>query len=176
MAIKEPTGKVEVVPGISYYGKTFLRGEVFPINQKKRAIEYSRQRFTEYKEKVYILLVQEQHYLTLWYENPEVTPLPARNNEDFSDFISTVDLNQLVLKMRSKGGVTLKTRRRGFRTFRECFSGPEGINWIQKHLSIARNDAIRLGERLLQEKWLFPLTNHPGSFQSSESLYRFRSD
>ncbi len=176
VARKDQRGKVEVMPGIAYYGKIFVRGEIFPISQKNRAIAYSRQRFTEYQEQVYILLVEEKDRLTLWYENAEVTLLSSENNQYFSDFISTIDLNQLVFKMRGKEGVPRKHRRRGFRTFRQCFSGREAVNWLQQHFQISREDAIRLGERLLQNNFLSPLTINVKSFQDGEALYRLSAD
>lgn len=176
VAKRDPTGKVEVIPGISYYGKVFVRGEIFPLSQRNRAIEYSRQKFSEYKEKVYILLVEEKDRLTLWYENSEVTELSSSNNEYFTDFIATIDLTQLVFKMRGKQGVPRKKRRRGFRTFRESFSGREAVNWLQQYLQISREDAIRLGERLLDNYFLSPLTINIRSFQDGEVLYRFTAD
>ncbi|MFP4132986.1 MAG: DEP domain-containing protein [Halothece sp.] len=176
VARKDQTGKVEVIPGIAYYGKFFVRGEIFSLSQKNRAIAYSRQRFSEYQEQVYILLVEEKDRLTLWYENSEVTPLSSENNQYFTDFISTIDLNQLVFKMRSKEGVKRTNRRRGFRTFRKCFSGREAVNWLQQYLQISREDAIRLGERLLNHNLLSPLTINVKSFQDRELLYRFTAD
>jgi hypothetical protein len=170
------TGKVEVIPGIAYQGKIFIRGEIFPIREKERAIAYSRQQFSYYQEQVYILLVEDNDRLTLWYENSEVTPLPANEHQSFSDFISTIDLKQLVFQMRGEQGITMKTRRRGLRTFRQCFSAREAVHWLQKHLQISHQDAIRLGQRLLKENWIYPLTSNTNTFQNGDVLYRFRFD
>jgi len=175
VARKVQNGEVEVIPGIAYYGKVFVRGETFPITQKTRAIEYSRQRFTEYKEQVYILIVEDQDRLTLWYENSEVTRLASENSEYFSDFISSIDLKQLVTQMRSSSNLVTKTKRRGFRTFRDCFSARDAINWLEYNLQISRADAIRLGQRLLQENWIVPLTNNSLSFQEGDVLYNFET-
>jgi hypothetical protein len=175
VARKVQNGEVEVIPGIAYYGKVFVRGETFPITQKTRAIEYSRQRFTEYQEQVYILIVEDQDRLTLWYENSEVTRLASENSEYFSDFISSIDLKQLVTQMRSSSNLVTKTKRRGFRTFRDCFSARDAINWLEYNLQISRADAIRLGQRLLQENWIVPLTNNSLSFQEGDALYNFET-
>ena len=165
---------VEIIPGIGYCGKHFIRGETFPIAQKKRAIEFSRQRFVEYHEQVYILIIEEPDKLTLWYESAEVTRLASDQNQFFSDFISSLDLDQLVSEMCSEGGVSLKTRRRGLKTFRRCFSAQEAVNWLQGHLQISRADAIRVGERLLKENWLKSLTNNSSSFIRGDALYSFQ--
>lgn len=170
------TGKVEVIPGIRYQGKMFIRGEIFPLSQKKRAIEYSRQRFTYYQEKVYILIVEEKDCLTLWYENSEVTQVPSQKNKRFPDFISTIDLKQLVWNMRGEKGIPMKTRRRGLRTFRQCFSGREATHWLQQYLHLSHSDAVRLGERLVKENWLSPISSNAASFQEGDVLYRFRGD
>lgn len=169
-------GEVEVIPGIAYYGKLFVRGEIFPIHQKMRAIEYSRQRFTEYEEQVYILIVEEADRLTLWYETTEVTPLATEDGQYFSDYISSIDLKQLVKKMRSPIGLPMKTKRRGFRTFRDCFSARDAINWLENNLQISRADAIRLGDRLRQENWIIPLNNQSLPFQESDALYRLATE
>lgn len=176
VARRNQSGEVEVIPGIAYYGKVFIRGEIFPIHQKMRAIEYSRQRFTEYEEQVYILIVEEEDRFTLWYENTEVTPLVTEKGEYFSDYISSIDLKQLVKKMRSPTGLQTKTKRRGFRTFRECFSAREAINWLEKDLQISRADAIRLGERLLKENWILPLSNQSLTFERGDTLYSFSTE
>lgn len=176
VARRNQSGEVEVIPGIAYYGKLFVRGEIFPINQKMRAIEYSRQRFTEYEEQVYILIVEEADRLTLWYENTEVTRLATEEGKYFSDYISSIDLKQLVKKMHSPKGLPTKSKRRGFRTFRECFSAREAINWLEKDLQISRSDAIRLGNRLLQESWIIPLNNQSLPFQEGDTLYSFTTE
>ncbi|AFZ43125.1 pleckstrin/ G-protein interacting- domain protein [Halothece sp. PCC 7418] len=171
VAHQNQKGEQEVIPGIAYYGKLFLRGEIFPISQKNRAIEYSRQRFTEYEEQVYILIVEEADRLTLWYESSEVTRLASDESEYFSDFISSIDLKQLVGKMRL--GLPTKTKRRGLRVFRDCFLAREAINWLEYELQISRADAIRLGQRLVKEDWIVPLTNNSLSFQDGDTLYNF---
>jgi len=173
LARRAQNGEVEVIPGIAYYGKVFVRGEIFPISQKTRAIEYSRQQFTEYEEQVYILIVEEDDRLTLWYENSEVTRLASNKDEYFSDFISSIDLKQLVAKMNSATGLPTQTKRRGFRTFRDCFSARDAIDWLEHDLQINRTDAIRLGQRLLQENWIVPLTHHSLPFQEGDALYNF---
>jgi len=166
--------KAEIIPGIAYCGKHFIRGETFPITQKKRAIEFSRQRFVEYHEQVYILIIEESDQITLWYESAEVTRLPSDQNQYFSDFISSLDLPQLVSEMSSQEGIPLKTRRRGLKTFRQFFSGRQAINRLQKYLQISRRDAIRVGQRLLRENWLTSLTNNSSSLMEGDALYRFR--
>ncbi|MDR9403168.1 MAG: DEP domain-containing protein [Halothece sp. Uz-M2-17] len=173
VARRDQNGEVEVIPGIAYYGKVFVRGEIFPISQKTRAIEYSRQRFTEYEEQVYILIVEESDRLTLWYENSDVTRLTSNESEYFSDFISSIDLKQLVGKMRSR--LPTKTKRRGFRVLRDCFSAREVINWLEYELQISRADAIRLGQRLQKEQWIVPLTNNSLPFQDGDALYNFET-
>ncbi len=176
VARQTETEGLQIIPGITYCGKIFVRGEIFPLNQKERAIEYSRQRFVEYQEQVYILIVEETYHLTLWYESSEVTPLTSNQNQYFSDFISTIDLHQLVSQMHSQQGLTLKTRRRGLKTFRKCFSAQEAVHWLQKHLQISQAEAIRLVERLLKEKWLNPLTHQSFSFKEGNALYTFHID
>lgn len=171
VARRTQKGQVEVIPGIAYYGKIFVRGEIFPLSQKARAIEYSRQRFTEYLEQVYILIIEESDRLTLWYESSDVTRLASDESEYFSDFISSIDLRQLVVKMRSN--LPTKTKRRGFRMFRDCFSARDLVNWLEYELQISRADAIRLGDRLRKENWIVPLTNQSLSFQEGDALYNF---
>jgi len=164
------------MPGIVYQGKIFIRGEIFPIREKKRAIAYSRQQFSYYQEQVYILLVEENDRVTLWYENSELTPLSSNNNQFFSDLISSIDLKQLVFQMRGEQGISMRTKRRGLRTFRQCFSAKEAVHWLQHYLQISHRDAIRLGQRLLKENWIYPLNSNTNAFQNGDVLYRFRFD
>ncbi len=168
---REKTGTEQIIPGIVYYGKLFIRGEVFPLSQKKRAIEYSRQQFSYYQEKIYILLVRERDYFALWYENCDVRKLPTVNNEPFPDFVATIDLKQVVFHMRQS--LPQKTIRKGFRRFHNCFSTQDVINWLQTHLNLTHREAMKLGQRLVDHHWLLPLNSYPVRFHKRNHFYQF---
>jgi len=80
LACKTDSG-VEIVPGVSYRQKLYVKGKTFPLSQKQDAIEQSRREFAEKRGLVYILLVIGDDSLTLWYQNDSATLVsPTEDN------------------------------------------------------------------------------------------------
>ena len=78
--------------------------------------------------------------------------------------------------MRSPRGVKIENRSQSFRLpYLRCFVGREAVDWMSTNLSIDRDRAVTLGQRLISDNWLKNLSNqHP--FEDGELFYQFWMD
>ncbi len=62
-----------------------------------------------------------------------------------------VDPNSHTLweQMRSEGGLEVRDRNYRLRTYRRCFVGSEAVDWLVHHQRVSREEAVRLGQRLV---------------------------
>eukprot|EP01122_Echinamoeba_exundans_P016591 TRINITY_DN845_c0_g2_i1.p1 TRINITY_DN845_c0_g2~~TRINITY_DN845_c0_g2_i1.p1 ORF type:complete len:266 (+),score=34.27 TRINITY_DN845_c0_g2_i1:291-1088(+) len=62
-----------------------------------------------------------------------------------------VTFDQLVVKMKDPStGFDVQDRRWRFRKYPNCFVASEAVDWMQKNLGISRQEAVDIGNRLLQ--------------------------
>lgn len=168
--VLQPVGNAtRVVPGAAYRGRLFVKGEVFARDRREEAVQLSRARFEEYGGLVYVLLVDNGQTLTLWYQNDAV-----RRTKVVDDLVAAIELQLLVEQMRSPSGVQVKTRRQGWRSYPGCFLGNEAIAWLRAQLHLSRAEALRLGQRLLEEGWIDHIEGDRG-FEDKPLFYRFRT-
>ena len=53
-----------------------------------------------------------------------------------------------------------------------CFVGNEAVSWLSDRLKISREEAIEVGQRLIDENWIHHVT-HEQPFQDGNFFYRF---
>ncbi|MBC6417985.1 MAG: hypothetical protein GDA44_03920 [Prochloron sp. SP5CPC1] len=56
--------------------------------------------------------------------------------------------------MRDKGGVTVKDRLYFLKKYPRCFVGQEAVEWLKNCLHISTAEALGIGQRLVNEKWI----------------------
>ena len=92
-----------------------------------------------------------------------------------AEVVTNFDLQNVVAKMRNVGGVKIKDRRHLFKIHSNCFVGSEAVEWMVEKLNISREQAIQLGQRLMDEKIIYHVV-HKESFQNANFFYRFYWD
>jgi Domain found in Dishevelled, Egl-10, and Pleckstrin (DEP) len=162
----------EIVSGVNYQGNLFARGNTYPHQQRQAAITEMRRSYLDPEPAVACLLVENGDIVTIWYEDRYIIKVVA----DASDIVTYFNLAQLVEEMRSTKGVKIENRSQSFRLpYLRCFVGREAVDWISTKLSISRPDAVRLGQRLINDNWVKNLSNqHP--FEDSDLFYQFCMD
>jgi Domain found in Dishevelled, Egl-10, and Pleckstrin (DEP) len=162
----------EIVNGVNYQGNLFVRGNSYPQQQRQAAITEMRRNYLDPEPVIACLLVEDGDIVTIWYEDRYITKV-VENAQDIVDYF---DLAQLVTEMRSTTGVKIETRSQSFRLpYLRCLIGREAVDWISTRLSISRPQAVRLGQRLIDESWLKNLSNqHP--FEDADLFYQFCMD
>lgn len=159
----------EILVGIAYRNRLFIAGKSYPLSQKQEAIDYLRQQFAANNGLVYLLLVQDEDKFTLWYENGELEQIEA-------DPVSLFDLQQVAKEMRSpEGGIEIQDRRYRLRVYRLCFTGQSATDWLEQRYQLSRSDAVRLGQRLVSQKWIHHVVDDH-DFKDEYLFYRFYAD
>ncbi len=85
-------------------------------------------------------------------------------------------LTDLVMAMHAEeGGISLKEKRVILKTYTDCFSGVDAINWLLSNLPIRdREEAAQLATRLLDLGYFKSIKDEKKAFRDSESaLYAF---
>ncbi len=86
-----------------------------------------------------------------------------------------IDLATLLQRFRSRTGVAIKDRAYHGVTYPRCFVGAEAVAWLQSGGGLTENQALTLGQRLIDLSLIRHVTNeHP--FKDGNFFYRFRAD
>lgn len=87
--------------------------------------------------------------------------------------IGAVDLQNLCVAMSSpNGGVQVRDRVFRLSRYRDCFVGSEAIDWICAELDIGREQALRLGQRLVSNGMVRHVLNEH-DFEDGYLFYTF---
>ncbi|MEB3337210.1 MAG: hypothetical protein VKJ46_07110 [Leptolyngbyaceae bacterium] len=161
------------LPGVAYQGKLFLKRSSYSKDQGQEAIKRARSAFLEDKGQVLWLVIEDSSDFTLWSQNDQVQVFeePAST----VDPISTLNLEDLVAKMRHVGGIKIQDRWYNLKMYPRCFVGSEAVAWITEHIQLSQAEAIRLGQRLIDEKWIHHVADQQ-PFQDAFFFYRFYWD
>ena len=106
-------------------------------------------------------------YLTNSLNEDELYPLEDR--------LSDSELQGLVKQMRSANGVNIEDRRYRLNIYPACFIGSEAVNWFIEHYNYTREEAIELGQ-ILVERGIIHHVLDQHSFKDSYLFYRFCDD
>ncbi len=165
-------GKKKIVKGIAYQDKLYVKGESYPLDRGRDAIQHSREFFLQHKGKVECLVVEGKRGFTLWYRDDHAKVVKKSKT---TDVVSKVDLRKLVTKMRDIDGISIQDRRYKLNVYDRCFIGSEAVAWFRKKLKISPEQAIKLGQRLIDEDWIHHVLDKQ-SFADDYYFYRFYWD
>ena len=162
----------EIVSGVNYQGNLFARGNAYPQQQRQAAITEMRRSYLDPEPAVACLLVEDGDTVTIWYEDRYIIKIV----ENANDIVTYFNLAQLVEEMRSPQGVKIENRSQSFRLpYPRCAIGREMVDWMSAKLSISRPQAVKLGQRSIDENWLRNLSNQR-PFEDGELYYQFCMD
>lgn len=65
--------------------------------------------------------------------------------------VENIDLDQLISRMKGANGLDIKDRQYHLKTYPNCFTGQEAVEWFQRSFYLSEKDAMRLGRRLIKE-------------------------
>ena len=169
---RQEKGRVETVPGIAYENKLFVKSKSFAKDQKEKAIQRCRDDFAKQNGRILFLVVEEETGFTLWYEDGQVQLAEKPN---LTDARSGINLDLLVANMRNVGGIEIKNRRYNLKIYSRCFVGSEAVSWLTDNLGISKQEAIALGQKLIDKKWIHHVTDDH-QFKDEALFYRFYWD
>ncbi|MGF1496926.1 MAG: mechanosensitive ion channel domain-containing protein [Elainellaceae cyanobacterium] len=102
-------------------------------------------------------------------------PAPARCPAAAPNRRANLDLPALVNLMQAEGGVRVGDRRYRFNIYPACFTGGEAVEWLVQHRGHTREEAVGVGQQLLEQGLIYPVTETAG-FQDGYYFYRFDRD
>jgi hypothetical protein len=168
--ISESDGSDGPTIGITYRGKLFSKIDKFSKDEKQVAHQWARRLILENKGKFLVLVVEELEYYTIWQQDNQI-----QVHEAEPDPLADIDLETLVTQMRNVGGIRIEDRRYKLKQYSRCFVGSEVVAWFMRTLKLSQAQAIDLGQRLVDQKWIHHVADaHP--FKDEYLFYRFYWD
>ncbi len=159
--------------GLFYQGKLFQQIAGYKKEQANYAIKRGKEEFLSRKGQVLILVVEAANSFTIWCENnqlkPVIKPKKSRN------ILEEIKLTKLIKEIRGENGIEIKNRLYNLKMYNRCFIGSEATEWLVNKLNISTGEAILVGQKLIDEKWIHHVAdNH--SFENGFLFYRFYAD
>ncbi len=164
-------GLLRVIPVIGYKGKVYAKGNVFPKDQQHNALKEMREKFLDGLQHIPCILVESDRGFTIWYEDPKVNALTNNPGHNSSN-IQAIDLEEVVSRIVSTGGMKIQNRWYKLKFYPKSFIGSDAVDWFVSNYKISRDDAVLLGMELLKRKYIYHVL-HQGEFRDDSSLYRF---
>ena len=182
----------KIISGLIYNDNLFVRDKAFPKEEIELAIKECREEYLDHEErsKIATLLVKEKDRVGIWMQNNEyksnIIAIPSqKTNEEATptssstsepkDSLNHISVRQLALEMRSENGVEIRTRRHKLKLYQRCFLGTEATNWIVAKTKLSREDAINLGQKMV-DKGIFHHVLDEHQFKDEHLFYRFNDD
>ncbi len=170
--ISQKNNQIVNLPGVFYKNKLFCKDKFFLKAQKREALGYGKQKFLQGKGKIMYLLLEDTTGLTIWIEDSN---LKLSKQQAVLDFVNTLNIKEVVARMRSTKGVDIKDRRYRLISYPKCFIGSEAVDWMIHNLNLSVEQSVRLGQRLIDENFIHHVTDeHP--FVNDFFFYRFYWD
>ncbi|MBE9041802.1 mechanosensitive ion channel protein [Oscillatoriales cyanobacterium LEGE 11467] len=171
---RQVKGQTERLLGIVYQAQLFSKCKSYRKDRKQEAIEWTRKKILETQEQILFSIVEEPQAFTIWRQDSRLKY--AGDASIQSDrLVDRVNFKNLVNQMRQPGGVAIEDRRYNLKTYPSCFVGREAVSWMMQTLQISHEDAIDLGQKLIDDKWMHHVTDeHP--FRDEYLFYRFELD
>jgi hypothetical protein len=177
-------GQPQTTSGLIYNGRVFLEAKSFSKDELETAIKECREEYLDHKERSQIptLLVKGKNSIGIWMEDNRYQPdgkptsvVSETKTPSSSQNLDRISLKQLAVEMRGDNGLKIKARRQKLKLYHHCFLGNESIDWIVERLKISRQDALKLGQKMIEKK-LFHHIVDEHQFKDEPLLYRFYED
>lgn len=163
-------GKEQKLTGLIYQAQLFVLCKSYTKDRKKEAIWWFRKKFLERDEPLSSFILDEPNCWSIWYHDDSLTYLGRCHVNRV--LLSCLDPRQIIEQMKIDPELYLKDRRYNFRTYSQCFFGRDAVSWMMKSLSLSREEAIELGQLLIEKEWIYHVT-HEHPFRDEYLLYQF---
>lgn len=121
---------------------------------------------------------EDGYFFYRFYEDENIVELAVGTEESDArrarELTSTIDLKKLAAEMRRVPGL-IADRRYLLKVYSNAMVGRDIVTWLSDRWRISRSEAVRLGQRLIDEKFLHHVVDeHP--FKDENLFYRFYED
>ncbi|TVQ44479.1 MAG: hypothetical protein EA365_10185 [Gloeocapsa sp. DLM2.Bin57] len=144
---------------------------------------------TKYQQDIYLKSLQIEQWFKAWLiqqgfkashldidedAQVELTDTPIAVNS-WLETITLEEIKTIAQAMRNSGGLLIKEHQEKMNIYPYSFKGSQGVDWLVKNYHCNRNEAIALGQ-ILVEKGIIHHVLDQYTFLDSPYLYRFYSD
>ena len=162
----------ETFYAVSYRDHFYRQVETFNPDQKQSALQRAKQIFLDHKGNLAVLVLEEAYSWGIWQEDNALTPCALVPPPSLAE---TLNLEDLVAQMRNVGGIDIRDRRHNLTVYQRCFVGAEVVDWFSNTFELSRQDAVQLGQRLVDDRWIHHVANDH-EFKDEYLFYRFYWD
>ena len=162
--VRQTEDSSEILPGVAYDGKLFLKKASYQKEKATEAIDRARENFLDHKGLVKFLVIKDAINYDIWVEDKAIKLLDQDP--------ASVDLKKLAIDLVDIGGLEIKDRHYNLKNYPRCFVGSEAVEWLSTKLNISTNEAIAIGQKLLEQQWIHHVTNEH-QFEDEYLFYRF---
>ena len=166
------------ISGLIYNNNFFIKVKHYEAGEYEEAIKDCRENFLDNLERqVPTLLVKEENSFSIWTQDNRYQPQNSRQKAPTTKPGSAAGstIKKVVAKMRSPGGLSIKTRRHKLMLHRNCFVGSEAVDWMSANLKISREKAVKFGQQLVRARVIHHIKDEH-DFEDKELYYRFYED
>jgi hypothetical protein len=145
------------LPALQYQDKQFLEVPGSQVLDSDRAIALARVIDDQTGGKLLILVVTTEKQSKIWREAPHLAksqPVAAQ------ELVAQFQLQDVALIMRSSPSLEQTNQRQGLRQYSGCFTGQAATQFLMTQYQLSQSNAIRLGQRLLNEHLIGPIGRH----------------
>jgi hypothetical protein len=161
---------------IAYGSRLFIKAESFAKDELDNAIKFCREVYLDGERQIPCIVLKEDRGVGIWQQDKTLTFIKKYEAKPQKiDPVTAINLDKLVTKMRGTEGVEIKNRMANFKLHSKCFVGSEAVDWIVKVVKVSREDAIKIGQRLINAK-LITESNDRNYFKDEPLFYRFLAD
>lgn len=89
--------------------------------------------------------------------------------------LTDAQIEGIVERMRGQHGIALGDHRYFLRVYRDCFVGREAVDWMTKELDVSRDEAVDLGQLLVEKGHLHHVLDEHG-FEDGHFFYGFTDE
>ena len=168
--VRQLKNKKVVIPGIIYQDNLYVQIDSFAKEERNKA---SWRSWALKAKNIANLIVEERGTYTIWSLDNNVKI--ANDSNLRINFAYTLNLRKLVAQMRSEDGVEIKDRWYRLKLYSQCFVSSEAIVWLREFFQISTDEAIDIGQRLIEEDWLHHVCDDH-NFRDGYFFYRFYLD
>jgi hypothetical protein len=161
---------------VAYGSCLFIKAESFAKDELDNAIKFCREVYLDGKRQIPCIILKEEQGVGIWQQDANLTFVKKHEAKPQKiNPVTAISLEKLTTKMRGSEGIEIKNRMVNFKIYPKSFVGKEAVDYIAKIVKVSREDAIKIGQRLIDEKLVRDFSDR-NSFKDDNIFYRFCSD
>ncbi|MDR9404642.1 MAG: hypothetical protein RI580_14515 [Halothece sp. Uz-M2-17] len=168
-AIRRQNAQSKKLVAIAYRQWLFLQGESYPKEEREIAIKQAREKLDSGQMCLVVFDDSNQQYVVCYFD-----PTLEAVDQNAPILDTNEELATLVEAIHQAPNL-IKNNRYKLRVYPKSIFGTELVDWLCRHLNCSREEAVQVGQSLIDAGWLHH-TWDQHNFADEAFLYRFYQD